>query len=267
MTRWVGFVGLSWLLIALVFVLTRHTQRVVSAATAEPGSTGRSTDARLASHSVPRSQSPRSHSVRPRDSPRSLSTPAVLANVAFTQALLAVVVLGGVWQFDVPARVLGLATMPPSLSTVLLGVAFGIVLWLASETATTISTALGAAPDERLRGLLAPDTAGGWLAVLAVVLPIVAVSEELLFRAGAIGASAAGLGLSPWVLAVVSSIAFAFCHGIQGRAGVVVTGGLGFVLAGAYVLTGNLLVVIVAHYVLDAIELVVHEWLDVPVGT
>ncbi|WP_154552533.1 CPBP family intramembrane glutamic endopeptidase [Halorhabdus sp. CBA1104] len=216
--------------------MTRHTQRVVAAATDEPDSTD--------------------------EMARSLSTPAVLANVALTQALLAGVVLAGVWYVAVPASVLGLAKIPPSVSTVLIGVAFGTVLWLASETATTLSTALGVEPDERLRGLLAPATAGGWLAVLVVVLPLVAISEELLFRAGAIGASAAGLGLSPWVLAVPASIAFGCCHAIQGRTGVVVTGGLGFVLASGYVITDNLVVVIVAHYVLDGIELLVHEWLD-----
>jgi membrane protease YdiL (CAAX protease family) len=43
--------------------------------------------------------------------------------------------------------------------------------------------------------------------------------------------------------------------------GVVVTGVLGFVLAAAFVLTGSLLAVVVAHYLVNALEFVVHEGL------
>ncbi|MEF8814925.1 MAG: CPBP family intramembrane glutamic endopeptidase, partial [Halovenus sp.] len=96
------------------------------------------------------------------------------------------------------------------------------------------------------------------------VLPLVALSEELLFRAALIGVPAAGYGLSPWLLAVVSSLAFAFAHGAQGRVGIVVTGSLGFVLAGGYILSGSLLLVVVAHYVINAVEFLVHELLADP---
>jgi membrane protease YdiL (CAAX protease family) len=42
-----------------------------------------------------------------------------------------------------------------------------------------------------------------------------------------------------------------------------VTGALGFVLAAAFVVTGSLLSVIVAHYLVNALEFVVHEGLGV----
>ena len=80
---------------------------------------------------------------------------------------------------------------------------------------------------------------------------------------------AAGYGVSPWLLAVVASAAFALGHGAQGRVGVVVTGALGFVLAAGYVVSGSLLLVVVAHYVINALEFLVHEGLgidDVSVG-
>jgi membrane protease YdiL (CAAX protease family) len=54
-------------------------------------------------------------------------------------------------------------------------------------------------------------------------------------------------------------VAFALGHGAQGPAGVAATGVLGFVLAAAFVLTGSLLVVVVAHYLVNALEFVVHE--------
>jgi membrane protease YdiL (CAAX protease family) len=91
-------------------------------------------------------------------------------------------------------------------------------------------------------------------------LPLIAGFEEFLFRGVLVGALSTGFGLSPWALAVASSAAFALGHGAQGPAGVVVTGTLGFVLAAAFVLTGSLLVVVVAHYLVNALEFLVHEW-------
>jgi membrane protease YdiL (CAAX protease family) len=122
---------------------------------------------------------------------------------------------------------------------------------------------MGVEYDERLRSMLAPDSALGWVALLVLVLPIIAGVEEFIFRAAVIGATTAGFGTSPWALAVVSSVAFALGHGAQGRLGVLVTGGLGLVLAGAFVLTGSFLVVFVAHYLVNALEFVVHELLGI----
>jgi membrane protease YdiL (CAAX protease family) len=92
-----------------------------------------------------------------------------------------------------------------------------------------------------------------------VTLPTVAVFEEFLFRATLVGAFAAGFGVSPWLLAVLSSLAFAVGHGAQGPAGIVVTGVLGLVLAAAFVLTGSLVVVAVAHYLVNAVEFLRHR--------
>jgi len=192
-----------------------------------------------------------------------LTTGALLTNVAVTQGLVAAVVLVGAWYFAIPAGAFGVAAATVGLAAVGVGVAFGAVLWLGNELATGVADAVGAAYDEELRGMLAPDTAGGWLLLFAGVLPAVAVSEELLFRAALIGVPAAGYGFSPWPLAAVSSVAFALGHGAQGRVGVVVTGALGFVLAAGYVASGSLLLVVVAHYVINALEFLIHEGLDV----
>jgi membrane protease YdiL (CAAX protease family) len=110
---------------------------------------------------------------------------------------------------------------------------------------------------------MAPDSANGWLLLLGVILPLVAVFEEFLFRGVLVGAFAAGFAVSPWLLAVGSSVLFALGHGAQGPAGILVTGSLGLVLAAGYVLTGSLLVVVVAHYLVNALEFVVYEGLGV----
>lgn len=199
---------------------------------------------------------------------RALSKRELFANVALTQGLFGVILVGTIWATDVPASALGIEATPGStgLPAIAIGVGLGVVLYVANVLAAANLERFGVEFDELLRELLAPDSIREWVVLLLLVLPIVALFEELLFRAVLIGAFATGFGLSPWVLAVLSSAAFGLGHGLQGPAGVVVTGVLGFVLAGAFVVTESLVVVIVAHYLINALEFVVNEGLGVEVG-
>jgi len=192
-----------------------------------------------------------------------LTPPMLLANVAVTQGGVIVLVLAAAWYFAIPADALGVGPASTGVPALGLGVAFGVVLWIGNELSTWLADAAGAAYDESLRELLAPASAGGWLILFGAVLPTIAVAEEVLFRAALIGVPAAGFGVSPWLLAAVSSVAFALGHGAQGRVGIVVTGLLGFVLAAGYIRSGSLLVVIVAHYLVNATEFFAHEYLGV----
>ncbi len=196
--------------------------------------------------------------------PRSLSTGELLANVALSQGLFALVLLGAVIYTAIPADALGIEFSVAYLEQgLVLGTVFGLVLYVANELSAAAATRFGFEHDEQLRELLAPESKRGWLALLVIVLPIIAVFEELLFRAALIGVISAGFGVSPWLLAVVSSVAFALGHGMQGSVGIIVTGALGFVLAGIFILTGSFLVVVVAHYLINALEFIVHEGLEV----
>lgn len=185
------------------------------------------------------------------------SSPVLAANVVATHGLLILILLGTVWYAEVSPSALGLA--PPSLVEVSLGVGLGVGLAVANAGGARLAARLGLRPDERLRALLAPDTAAGWVGLLLVVLPLIAVAEELLFRGALIGGLAAGFGLPVWGLAAVSSVLFGLGHGLQGPGGVVVTAALGAVLAVVFVLTGSLSVVVVAHYVVNALEFLVNE--------
>ncbi|MFW6435839.1 MAG: CPBP family intramembrane glutamic endopeptidase, partial [Halovenus sp.] len=184
----------------------------------------------------------------------------LFANVAVTQGLVIVVLVAAALYFEIPARGFGVSVTGPAI---LLGVAFGAVLWIGNELSTTVADAVGASYDEGVREMMAPESTGGWLVLFVFVLPIIAIAEELLFRGALIGVPAAGFGVSPWLLAVVASLAFALGHGAQGRVGIVVTGVLGFVLAAGYIVSGSLLVVIVAHYLINGLEFFVHEYLGV----
>ncbi|MEF8784333.1 MAG: CPBP family glutamic-type intramembrane protease [Haloarculaceae archaeon] len=189
------------------------------------------------------------------------STGALLANVALTQGLFGAILAVGAWYYEIPLWALGLTETAVGTGTLAvgIGIVFGVLLWTANEISATVADAAGATYDESLREMLAPDTLPGWVLLLGVILPIIAVVEELLFRAALIGVPAAGFGISPLALAIFSSALFALGHGAQGRVGIAVTGGLGLVLAGGYILTGSLLVVVIAHYLVNALEFLVHE--------
>ena len=195
-----------------------------------------------------------------------LSTTMLFANVLGTHGLFAALLLGvAVWT-GVPWETLGIGA--PAIdagdgSLVALGSVLGVALYVGNELLAVNLDRIDVAYSESLREGLAPETAGGWIVLLVVILPVVAGFEELLFRAAAIGGLSAGLSISPWLLLVVSTVAFALGHGIQGPGGVLVTGLLGGVLGVVFVVTNSLLVVFVAHYVVNALEFLVHEGLGV----
>jgi len=196
------------------------------------------------------------------DSPpsdRAPSTTALLANVVVSQGLFATVLVTGLWVAGVPAAALGLsadAIDPVALGA---GVGVGVALHALNTLGSRLGDRFGFGDTAALREALAPESAAGWAVLLFVALPLVAGFEELLFRGILVGAFATGFGVSPWLLAACSSVAFALGHGAQGRVGIVVTGLLGFVLAAAFVVTDSLLTVVVAHYLVNALEFVVNE--------
>lgn len=295
MPGWVPFTGLTVVVLCLLLALARLSQAVVDDQPALPperaGDDVHSTDPQAVSESGADGRGERTPSADPpaaEDWPhgpptdsgttapdtddvatsvesgqREFTTAALLANVALTQGLFGAIVAAGAWYFEIPLWALGVTEtgVGTGLLAVGIGFGFGLLLWLGNELSATLADAVGAAYDESLREMLAPDSAGGWVVLLGVILPVIAVVEELLFRAALIGVPAAGFGTSPWALALVSSAAFAGGHGAQGRVGVAVTGGLGLVLAGGYIFSGSLLVVVVAHYLVNAMEFVVHEGL------
>ena len=207
------------------------------------------------------SQSVRGRSADDRPAAMDLSTASLLANVVVSQGLFGVLLVAGAWYAEIPAQAFGIPTGTITFGAAALGVGLGLALYAANEAAATAGARFGLGEGERLRSALAPDSKAGWAVLLFVVLPVIAGFEELLFRGALVGVLAAGYDVSPWLLALLSSVAFGFGHGAQGRIGVLVTGALGFVLAAAFVATGNLFVVVIAHYLVNALEFVVHEGL------
>ncbi|WP_277540334.1 CPBP family intramembrane glutamic endopeptidase [Haloarcula laminariae] len=272
MPQWAAFVGLLGFLLTVLLGLSKLSQRSLSgdraAVTAGTASPERLRAAGPADDTYPRFETQRTARRRRHVEDRAghrLSAGTLLANVALTQGLFGLLLVGGAVLFEIPAAAFGVTAdaLSTGLPAVGVGVAAGVGFWVGNEFAAAVADGFGIGVDESLRELLAPDSAGGWVVLLAVVLPVIAVVEELLFRAAAIGVTVAGLGAPAWGMVAVSSVAFALGHGAQGRVGIVVTGVLGAALGAVFVLTNSLLAVVVAHYLVNALELTVHEGLGV----
>ena len=214
----------------------------------------------------PDAPSPAERTLQGLDDSEQLPTAALLVNVALSQGLLGSLLVFGAFYTGVPPAALGvdfgdpLSTGLPALGV---GIGVGVALYLANAAGAAASAAAGFEYDESLREMLTPASRGGWGVLLLAVLPLIAGFEELLFRSALVGAFASGYGISPWLLAAASSVGFAFGHGAQGRMGVLVTGVLGFVLAATFVVTNSLLAVVVAHYLVNALEFVLGGHLGV----
>jgi len=194
-----------------------------------------------------------------------LSPTLLFANVLLTHGSFAAILLAAAVVADIPWSAFGVEATAASvgLRPVVLGSGLGIALYLANETLASLLSRAGVDTSESLRQALTPSSTGGWLLLLCVVLPIVAGFEELLFRAVCIGVFSTALPVPGTLLVVGSTVAFALGHGLQGPGGIIVTGLLGGVLGVAFLLSESFLLVLVAHYVVNAVELLVHEHLGV----
>jgi membrane protease YdiL (CAAX protease family) len=190
-----------------------------------------------------------------------LSGTALLANVVVSQGGFALLLVVAAVATGVPATALGVtgAALSTGPAAVAVGVGVGVGLYLANRGVESTFRRFDVVYSEDLRELLAPSTPGEWALLLGVALPLVAFFEEFLFRAILVGGMHAGFGVSPWVLVGVSSVLFGAGHSAQGPGGIVATGGLGVVLGATFVVTDSLLAVVVAHYLVNALEFLVHE--------
>ncbi len=282
MTDWATFAVVTVALTLLLLYFTRRSRRTLDrvrivddaseyTADSDHGSADCDTligdDASVDRDTPADYDTPADHDTAPEEAPRdptarsepALTTTLLLANVTVSQAIALAVLVAVAWWTAVPASAFGLggASAPFVLGW---GVAAGVALYAGNEVAAGLGARVGATAPERLREAMAPTDTQEWAFLLLVVLPTIALFEEALFRGALIGAFAVGFGIDPWLLAVVSSFAFGLGHGAQGRLGIVVTGVLGLGLAALFVYTGSLLVVVVAHYVVNALEFIVREW-------
>jgi membrane protease YdiL (CAAX protease family) len=99
-----------------------------------------------------------------------------------------------------------------------------------------------------------PRSRDEWALVSLALFPAVLV-EELLFRSLLLGGFAPVLPVL-W-LVVSTAILFGWMHSPQGRLGVVMTTAVSLLLAGLFLWRGSLLPPLVAHYVVNLLQLIV----------
>lgn len=239
---WTPFFIAVTALVVVIVVLTRMSHRAIDVT---PGGTATvRTGSRFASEDG-------------EERTRSISTGELYANIVLSHGASAAVLVALLWWFEVPATAVGVVDPRPTIGMILgVGIGVGIALYALNEASVGILERLDIEYSEDLRRILAPNSAVGWLVLLLVVLPLIAGFEELLFRGVLIGTVGTATSVSPWIIAIGSSLVFAVGHSIQGPGGVIVTGVLGFLLAVAFILTGSLLTVLLAHYLINVFEFV-----------
>jgi membrane protease YdiL (CAAX protease family) len=108
--------------------------------------------------------------------------------------------------------------------------------------------------EERRQALvfaIAPRTPTEWALWLATVL-VASVAEELAYRGVAMNILWYTLG-SPWPAVLLSALAFAAAHAVQGRKSALVIFGLALVAHALVALTGTLVTAMVVHAVHDLV--------------
>lgn len=169
------------------------------------------------------------------------------------RVVLIVVCIGLGWFSGLPMATLGL-TAPRLLIQLGAGLLVGIVLagllilatrWLVMHTGQRFYSTT-------LLDLIVPRTRRELAPVLVAMAFVVAV-EELLFRSLLIG------GLSPLapqlLLVLLVGLLFGLLHSAQGAWGMVGASAAGIILGALFVTSGSLVLPLVTHYVVNAVQL------------
>ncbi|MBS3761247.1 CPBP family intramembrane glutamic endopeptidase [Halodesulfurarchaeum sp.] len=182
-----------------------------------------------------------------------LSRSALYLNVVVSHGLVLGLIGVVIWWTGVPLKPLGIEMVPEWAW--LVGVAGALIVL--NEAAARVTSNFETA-ENQLRDLLTPATGPEWVVLLGLLLPTIAITEELLFRGVLIGAFAVATPVPTGFLIVGSAILFGGAHTAQGWLGMGIATLLGVALGAAYVWTGSLWLVIGAHYLIDLVEFVSH---------
>jgi len=168
------------------------------------------------------------------------------------------------WLSGLPAAPLGLVSTHP-LRTIGWGLVIGMVaqvvingltLWAIKRFGRQIYSPLV------IRNIL-PHRRSEWVLIAVAMLAAVTM-EELLFRTLWLGVFSS---LAPsTILVIATSVIFGFMHQPQGLLGVLVAGAINILFSVLFIQSGELLLPLTAHYVINLLQLIVasrqREWLE-----
>jgi uncharacterized protein len=175
-----------------------------------------------------------------------------LSTIAF-QWLLALVVAWRAWARGYSLKELAIDLNSPlalGVSAVVGSFLLGAFQWAnlrrAGRGGSSAPSAL-----RRVAEKILPRTAGEMIPYVALALTA-GVCEEFLYRGFAM-ASLARVGMSSWLVVLLTAILFGFAHLYQGRSGLVGTSAMGLLLGSARLLLGSLVPLVVWHSVIDVV--------------
>lgn len=143
---------------------------------------------------------------------------------------------------------------------VLVGVALFVALLVGSQLlAAALQSAGLSKPRTGSTGLL-PSSNFGDLLLAVVLVAVVAVAEETIFRGYLILRFKSALQSRFWAV-LLSTVVFAIGHGYEGGAGVLTVGVIGLFFALVYEWRGSLVAPIVMHFCLDFVSIVLAPFL------
>jgi membrane protease YdiL (CAAX protease family) len=178
----------------------------------------------------------------------------------FRDLALLSLILFFAWRDKEPLRRLGL-TRDHLAFNLALGLAlyapFLFVIGAVEQVLTGLGLSSGAQPGPSYF-----HVGGRWELALAVILvAVVAVSEETIFRGYLIRRLQMITASTPAAV-LLSSIVFALGHGYEGSLGVVTVGVMGLVFSLLYLWRRSLIVPIVLHFIQDFLAIVVAPYLQ-----
>lgn len=152
-----------------------------------------------------------------------------------------------------PEKYIGWPVDSPGLD-VIIGAALGVAIQFVVNVVSVLAIRIFGKSiyDPKVMKSVVPKRQREWFLILLPLLLSVAV-EELIFRSMLIGGFS--LVVNPWIMAVASSIIFGIMHSPQGRLGIIMTGVIGFVFATIFIISGSLVMVITAHYIINFMQI------------
>jgi uncharacterized protein len=136
-----------------------------------------------------------------------------------------------------------------------LGLLLSVPLFLGTTVLQAALRALGLSGAQSSPPGTTPSGSVGDVLLAVILVVVVAVSEETIFRGYLILRFTRALRSRTWAV-ILSSVAFAIGHGYEGNAAVVTVGLTGLALALVYIWRGSLIAPVVMHLVLDVVAIV-----------
>jgi membrane protease YdiL (CAAX protease family) len=137
-----------------------------------------------------------------------------------------------------------------------LGLALSIPVLIGTQVLGAVLRAIGLSGPPSNTPALAPRNTPGEILLAIVLVIVVAISEETIFRGYLMLRFTAALRSRAWAV-VLSSVVFAIGHGYEGGAAVFTVGLTGVVLAIIYLWRNSLVAPVVIHFVLDLATIVI----------